>query len=144
MKYITFVLLILFSFELSKANDLRTPDVRNLGMGENDLVNSLLFNPALMVLNKDRQIYFEFVNRYQLKELNTFNGAFIYPFELLTTAVEITSFGYKEYRENMFRFSLGKQLDGKWSAGIGIQYKMLQSDLYEFIPAALLIEVGVS
>ena len=78
MKYITFVLLILFSFELSKANDLRTPDVRNLGMGENDLVNSLLFNPALMVLNKDRQIYFEFVNRYQLKELNTFNGAFIY------------------------------------------------------------------
>ena len=144
MKYITFVLLILFSFELSKANDLRTPDVRNLGMGENDLVNSLLFNPALMVLNKDRQIYFEFVNRYQLKELNTFNGAFIYPFELLTTAVEITSFGYKEYRENMFRFSLGKQLDGKWSAGIGIQYKMLQSDLYEFIPAALSIDVGVS
>ena len=144
MKYITFVLLILFSFELSKANDLRTPDVRNLGMGENDLVNSLLFNPALMVLNKDRQIYFEFVNRYQLKELNTFNGAFIYPFELLTTAVEITSFGYKEYKENMFRFSLGKQLDGKWSAGIGIQYKMLQSDLYEFIPAALSIDVGVS
>ena len=68
---------------------------------------------------------------------------FVYPNPLLSAGVDISSFGYDQYRETLFRLSVGKRLNDRWRIGIGFQYKMLQTDLWEEVPKQLSTDVGI-
>lgn len=128
---------------LHAVENLRLPDIRCIGMGECGATQSLLFNPALVCLDNAKSIHIDYFNKYGLKELGTVGLAVSLPNELLSTGVNISSFGYDRYRESLFRLFVGKSLTDKWSAGISIQYAMLQTELHEEQPQYLSTDVGV-
>lgn len=128
---------------LPAVNNLRTADMRSVGMGGNEAVHSILFNPALVALTAENSLRFTCSNRYALKELNTINGS-IYLFnKYLPAGLDFFSFGYDAYRETLFRISLGKQLNEKWVLGVSFQYALLQTELYEQSPARLSTDIGI-
>lgn len=125
-------------------NNLRLGDIRSLGMSGNEVVESALFNPALVALSKERALEFNYFNRYGLKELGTVSGAFWFPNDLLSVGFNYASFGYEKYRESLFRLSLGKQLSKQWTLGISAQYALLQTELYEEQPAQVSTDIGLT
>ncbi len=118
-------------------------DMRSIAMSGNEVVQSALFNPALICTSEHKAIQFNYFNRYSLKELGTINGNFYLPNEYLSVGINFSSFGYDAFRETMFRLSLSKQLHGKWSLGISAQYALLQTELLEEKPALLSTDIGI-
>lgn len=129
---------------INAADNLRLPDIRTLGMGGNGVTHTALFNPALLALHNQKELQFDYYNRYSLKELATISGAFVYPNAVLPMGLHVASFGYDAYRESMFRGSWGKQLNTWCSLGIGIQYALLQSELFETDVARLSTDIGIT
>lgn len=113
MKSISLFVLFWASINIHAVDNLRIPDIRSLGMGGNGVTQSVLFNPALVALHTDKVLHLEYFNRYGVKELGTVGIGFVYPNPLLSTGVDISSFGYDQYRETLFRLSVGKQLNGR-------------------------------
>lgn len=128
---------------MQAVDNLRIPDIRSLGMGGNGVTQSVLFNPALVAGDAEKMLRVEYFNRYALKELGMMSVGFVYPNPVLSAGVDIFSFGYDQYRETQFRLSLGKQLNERWRIGVGFQYKMLQTELWEEVPKQLSTDVGV-
>ena len=124
-------------------DNLRIPDIRCMGMGTCGVTNSLLFNPAVVGLESSGSVDINYFNYYGLKELGMVNMAFSYPNNLLSAGVNISSFGYDQYRESMFRIFLGKLLTEKWIVGISIQYTFLQAKLLKENPQYLSADVGI-
>ena len=143
MKSINLFVLFFVSINIHAVDNLRIPDIRSLGMGGNGVTQSVLFNPALVALHTDKIIHLEYFNRYGVKELGTVGIGFVYPNPLLSVGVDISSFGYDQYRETLFRLSVGKRLNDRWRIGIGFQYKMLQTELYEEVPKQLSTDIGI-
>lgn len=143
MKRIMFSLLLGVSPCLHAVNNLRLPDVRCMGMGVCAATQSVLFNPALISRESSKSVDINYFNYYGLKELGTINLVFNYPNELLPVGVDISSFGYEHYRESMFRFFFGKSLADKWSAGISIQYTLLQTNLLDERPQYLSADLSL-
>ena len=143
MKSISLFVLFWASINIHAVDNLRIPDIRSLGMGGNGVTQSVLFNPALVALHTNKVLHLEYFNRYGVKELGTVGIGFVYPNPLLSAGVDISSFGYDQYRETLFRLSVGKQLNGRWRIGIGFQYKMLQTELWEEVPKQLSTDVGI-
>ena len=143
MKSISLSVLFFVSVNIHAVDNLRIPDIRSLGMGGNGVTQSVLFNPALVALHTDKIVHFEYFNRYGVKELGTLGIGFVYPNPLLSVGVDISSFGYDQYRETLFRLSVGKQLNDRWRIGIGFQYKMLQTELSEEVPKQLSADIGI-
>ena len=108
------LVLLCFLLEISSClyavDNLRIPDIRCMGMGTCGVTNSLLFNPAVVGLESSGSVDINYFNYYGLKELGMVNMAFSYPNNLLSAGVNISSFGYDQYRESMFRIFLGKLL----------------------------------
>lgn len=126
MKQFFFVCFLLgISPCLHAVNNLRLPDIRCMGMGMCGVTNSSLFNPALISRENSKSVDINYFNYYGLKELGTVNVAFSYPNDFLSAGVDISSFGYDQYRESMFRLFLGKPLGERWSIGISLQYTLL-------------------
>ena len=140
MKSINLFVLFFVSINIHAVDNLRIPDIRSLGMGGNGVTQSVLFNPALVALHTDKIIHLEYFNRYGVKELGTVGIGFVYPNPLLSVGVDISSFGYDQYRETLFRLSVGKRLNDRWRIGIGFQ---LQTDLWEEVPKQLSTDVGI-
>ena len=110
MKQLFLCLLLGISPCLYAVNNLRLPGVRCMGMGECGVVQSALFNPAVVALDNYKSFDINYFNYYGLKELGTVGMSFSYPNNLLSAGVNISSFGYDRYRESMFRVFLGKSL----------------------------------
>ncbi len=123
--------------------NLRLPDVRALSMGGNGVTLSSVYNPALLEYSSDKVVRLEYFNRYALKELGTITGSFQLPNRYLSTAFQLTSFGYEQYRQNMVRIELAKRLNSHWSVGVSFQYAWIQSELYEKMPARLSTDIGI-
>jgi len=129
----------------SKATDnLRIPDVRTLGMGGIGSVRSVLFNPALLATRTASELRIDYYNRYSIKELGTVSGGVSFLNDILPVGLHIASFGYDAYRESMFRFSAGKQLNPNLALGISVQYGLLQSELFETTSSRLSTDIGVA
>ena len=143
MRKVISLLLILQIQAVYAVDNLRLPDIRSLGMGGNGVTQSILFNPALITLCTGKTVYTDYFNRYGLKELGTFRIGYHHSNDWLPAGVDISSFGYDKYRESMFRLSVGKQLSEKWRAGVSIQYRMLQTELFEEVPKELSADVGL-
>ena len=145
MKYLlSFLFIGMFPFLVYGIDNLRSPDVRSLGMGGNVVTQSTLFNPALIVYKEKRTVQLEYSNKYTLKELGTISGSFYYPNPVLSTGVDISVFGYDAYREVMLRVLVGKRLSEKWALGVGFHYSFLQSELSEKARGRLSTDVGVT
>ena len=143
MKQLFLCFLLGISPCLYAVNNLRLPGVRCMGMGECGVVQSALFNPAVVALDSYKSFDINYFNYYGLKELGTVGMSFSYPNNLLSAGVNISSFGYDRYRESMFRVFLGKSLTEKWTVGISIQYTFLQTELVEEKPQYLSADVGI-
>lgn len=143
MKRLILFLLLEISPCLQAVNNFRLPGIRCLGMGECGVTQSFLFNPAVINRLDDKSIDINYFNRYGLKELGTVGMALAYPNKLLSLGVDISSFGYDQYRESRFRLSFGKQLNKRWSLGLGIHYSMLQTALTDRQPQYLSTDIGI-
>ncbi len=145
MKHLSLFLLVgIFSIYAYGADNLRLPDIRSVGMGGNVATQSVLFNPALIVHKEEKSIHLAYFNRYLLKELGTMSGSFYYPNELLSAGVDISVFGFDQYREMMVRVLGGKRLGDKWTLGLGIHYSFLQSELLENTKSRLSTDIGIT
>ena len=125
-------------------DNLRSPDVRSVGMGGNVVTQSVLFNPALIVQQENKSIHLEYFNKYTLKELSTLSASFHFPNDFLSTGVDISVFGFDAYREVMLRGFVGKRLSERWALGVGVHYSFLQSDLAEDAVKRLSADVGLT
>ena len=121
---------------------LRPSDTRTAGMGGQGVTLSALLNPSLLALMPKREIRADYFNRYGIKELGTLSGGLCYPNALLPFGAHLASFGYDEYRESMFRFSVARRLSRLWSLGVSLQYILLQSELFERDMARIAVDVG--
>jgi hypothetical protein len=126
---------------LYAADNLRMGDMRSIAMGG---ATSAMFNPAMIALREERSIRINYFNRYAMKELATINGSIYLPDNTLSTGVDISSFGYDAYRENLFRLLTAKRLNERWTVGVSIQYALLQTELFEEQPAQLAADAGVT
>ncbi|MDR0573072.1 MAG: hypothetical protein LBG96_03415 [Tannerella sp.] len=125
-------------------DNLRIPDLRTLSIGGGGVTETPLYNPALLATQAQSKLYANYYNRYSVSELATVSGGFYYLNDIIPTGMEITSFGYDEYRESLFRLSMGKQIAEKWSVGIAVQYVLLQSELFEESSGRVSTDIGFS
>lgn len=118
----------LFPVCLWAVDNLRFLDIRSIGIGGNEATQSLLYNPSLVTLLTDKELRIECFNRYRMKELTGVSTHFACPNEWLPFGVDVSSFGYDDWRESRFRLFMGKLLNGKWSLGFAVQYHLLQAE----------------
>jgi len=138
------ILLLFIPFYLYATDNLRLPDIRSIALGNNGVTQSSLYNPSLVALAEGRSVHLNYFYRYGLKELNTVNGSLLLPNRLLPVAFNVYSFGYDEYRETMFRVSVAKPLNRRWSVGIAFHYSMLETELYEEKKGRVSTDVGIN
>ena len=125
-------------------DNLRIPDLRTLSLGGGGVTETPLFNPALLATLTKHKLYANYYNRYSVSELATVSGGFYFKNDILPAGLELTSFGYDEYRESLFRLSLGKQIAEKWTIGIAVQYMLLQSELFEESSGRVSSDIGIT
>ena len=125
-------------------DNLRIPDLRTLSLGGGGVTETPLYNPAILATRTQSKLYANYYNRYSVSELATVSGGFYYFNDIVPTGFEITSFGYDEYRESLFRLSMGKQIAERWTIGIAIQYTLLQSELFEENSGRVSSDIGLT
>lgn len=138
------IILLVFCVISVKASDnIRLPDIRSFALGVNGVVTSAFSNPAVMELTVNKTVGAEYFNRYLLKELGSSTAYFFYPNSFLSAGIQISSFGFEEYRMNMARCLLSKRISKKWHIGIGFQYFHLNTELYDENPTRFSTDVGI-
>ena len=125
-------------------DNLRIPDLRTLSLGGGGVTETPLYNPALLATLSRHKLYANYYNRYSVSELATVSGGIFLVNDFLPAGFEITSFGYDEYRESLFRLSLGKQIAEKWTVGVAIQFMLLQSELFEQSSGRISSDLGIT
>ncbi|MDR0835356.1 MAG: hypothetical protein LBN11_02095 [Tannerella sp.] len=131
------------ALNVAAKDNLRIPDLRTLGMGGGGVTETPLFNPALLAIQNKNKLFANYYNRYSVSELATVNGGFYFRNDILPAGLDITSFGYDEYRESMFRLSFGKLLTDRFSLGVAIQYALLQSELFQESTGRISADIGL-
>ncbi|MDR1098342.1 MAG: hypothetical protein LBL57_09440 [Tannerella sp.] len=146
MKKTTILILFVWVAHLSvnAIDNLRIPDLRTLSLGGGGATETPLCNPALLALRTQSRLYANYYNRYSVSELATVSGGFYSLNKMIPAGIDITSFGYDEYRESLFRFSMGKQIATKWSLGVAFQYALLQSELFEESSGRISADIGIA
>jgi hypothetical protein len=134
----------LVCLQIRAIDNLRIPDLRTLSVGGGGVTETPLYNPALTATLKQHKLYANYYNRYSISELATVSGGFYHANDFLPVGFEITSFGYDEYRESLFRLSMGKRIAEKWTVGIAVQYMLLQSLLFEESSGRVSSDVGIT
>ena len=125
-------------------DNLRIPDLRTLSIGGGGVTETPLYNPALLATLMQSKLYANYYNRYSVSELATVSGGFYFINNILPAGLEITSFGYDQYRESLFRLSTGKRIAEKWTLGVAFQVTMLQSELFEDNSGRISADIGLS
>ena len=143
----TFTLILIgwmMSLSAGAIDNLRIPDLRTLCIGGGGVTETPLFNPAILAAGTKSKLYINYYNRYSVSELSTVSGGFYYLNDILPAGIDITSFGYDEYRESLFRLSLAKRIAEQWTLGIAVQYTMLQSELFEERSGRVSSDIGIA
>ena len=131
-------------FPAGAIDNLRIPDLRILSLGGGGVTETPLFNPAILAARTKSKLYANYYNRYSVSELATVSGGFYYLNDIAPIGLEITSFGYDEYRESLFRFSTGRRIAERWTVGIAVQYALLQSELFEENSGRVSADIGLT
>lgn len=130
--------------QLIKAVDnLRFTDIRSFGLGGNNVTQSAFSNPALLPLLNNKQLQVDYFNAYGLKSLGTLHAGFYHPVKLLSYGIDVSTFGYADYRISNIRSSLGKQLTDNLYIGLSFQLNILQTILIENNPTQLSTDFGL-
>jgi hypothetical protein len=143
----TVILIFLAWFIHLSANaidNLRIPDLRTLSLGGGGVTETVLYNPALLAVRTQSKLYANYYNRYSVGELATVSGGFYYLNNILPAGIDVTSFGYDEYRESLFRLSVSKKIAENWSLGVAVQYALLQSELFEESSGRISTDIGIT
>ena len=142
------IILLLFGWfiyiPVGAIDNLRIPDLRILSLGGGGVTETPLFNPAVLAARTQSKLYANYYNRYSVSELATVSGGFYYMNDIAPIGLEITSFGYDEYRESLFRFSTGRRIAERWTVGIAVQYALLQSELFEENSGRVSADIGLT
>jgi hypothetical protein len=125
-------------------DNLRIPDLRTLSLGGGGVTETPLYNPALLATLTQSKLYANYYNRYSVGELATLSGGLYFVNPILPAGLEITSFGYDQYRESLFRLSTGKQIAEKWTLGVAFQFTLLQSELFEDNSGRVSADIGLT
>lgn len=141
-KYILYATLAV-SCAASATNNIRVGDIRSLALGGSGAAVTWFVNPSLMELSTKRTTGVDYFNRYGIKELGTVQGYFVYPNTFLSAGLQVASFGYDQYRQNMGRILLSKRLNKHWSVGVAFQYDWIHSELYEVVPSRISTDIGI-
>jgi hypothetical protein len=141
---LTFLLMLPAITNIVAKDNLRIPDLRTLAMGGGGVTETPLFNPALLAVQDKNKLFTNYYNRYSVSGLATVSGGFYFQNSILPAGLDITSFGYDEYRESLFRLSFGKLLTDRLSLGIAIQYAMLQSELFQESAGRVSADIGLT
>jgi hypothetical protein len=141
---LTFFWVLLIVSNVAAKDNLRIPDLRTLGMGGGGVTTTPLLNPALLAVQDKNKLFANYYNRYSISELATVSGGFHFCNDVLPVGLDITSFGYDEYRESLFRLSFGKLLADRFSLGIAVQYALLQSELYQESTGRVSADIGLA
>ena len=64
-------------------------------------------------------------NLFTKSELNSFSLECLFPNPNMTTAIGISTFGYRHYRENTFSMALSKRIGQKFALGVITQFQTL-------------------
>ncbi len=112
-------------------------------MGGSGATISPLLNPAAIALNEQRSLSITYYNRYSIKELNTISSDFSFYNNALPFAVNLSSFGFDDYRESQFRLAGGKQVAERWFFGIAISYFLQQGKLLLEDKSLLSVDIGL-
>jgi len=146
MRQNVILLLVGWFVSLSAAaiDNLRIPDLRTLSIGGGGVTETPLYNPALLATLTRHKLYANYYNRYSVSELATVSAGFYIANNWLPAGLEITSFGYDQYRESLFRLSLGKQVAEQWTVGVAVQFMLLQSELFEQNSGRISADLGIT
>ncbi len=135
--------ILCFLFSPCYATDLRNVNINSLAKGNNGVTQSVLYNPAIASLLMEPAVRVDVFNRYMLKELTIAGIGICYPGKRLATSLFISTFGYDEYRETLFRSSLSKQISRKWYLGIAVSYTIKQAIFHEHAISGIGSDIGI-
>lgn len=117
------------------------PDV--IAMGGSGVTFSSSLNPAVLAFYSQTDVRLSYLNRYALKELSTGTLDFHSFNHVLPFGATVSSFGFDDYRESLFRLSAGKRLAKRWCVGLSVSYYLVQGKLLEQSVSILSTNIGL-
>lgn len=136
-------MIILFLASVQAVDNVRTPEMRSMGMGIKGVTESASFNPAITSFMTQKEISANYYNRFMMKEMGTTFISFIYPTQRISTGLFLSTSGNNFYRDSQFFFSLGKRINKYWYVGMDIAYRFLQIEILKGTPAFISTDFGV-
>lgn len=134
-----FVILPVYSEDI-----LRVSDIRSVSLGGSGVSQSVLFNPAVLSLTRQRELSTSYYNYFLMKGISTLSASFQYPNRVLDAGVTMASSGDKAYRESLLTLSVGKLLNTRWTTGLSISYRFISSQFINETPGRLTAGLGIT
>ena len=140
LKVILLSLFFYFSQPLFAWDELTGTDVRSLALGQVVALSHTLSNPSGISFLDHKEVSLSFYHRFELKELNTQSVCLILPNKRLDAGIDLTTYGYSDYRLISGNTAISKKIHPKLALGASFAYLYQDSFLEEkpkhFIQAA--------
>lgn len=137
-------LISIFIIPLKAVDNVRTAEIRCVGMGVKGITESVYFNPAALGGKERKECSIGYYNRFMMKGMGTTAFTFLYPNEIINAGFNFSTFGDKVYRDSQLSFVAAKKLAPRWSVGVSVVYRFLHIDLLEGTPAFLSTDFGIT
>ena len=131
-----------FSWDLSGIAGSRSNAMGNFSVALHDFW-SVQNNPAGMADFRTISLGFSYENRFFMKELSYYNGAFVLPVNFGTFGLSFSRFGFENYNENKFGLAFARAFSPYLKMGLKLDYLLFNfNDDYEKKKAAT-FELGL-
>lgn len=137
-------LCLLIIFPVYAEDPVRASDIRSISLGGNGVIQSVLFNPAVLSLTGKRELSTSYYNRFLMKGMGTASVSFQYPNRVLDAGLAFSSFGNKTYRESLLTLSVSKRLNTRFTAGLLLDYRFLSSLFINETPSWIGVGLGIT
>ena len=120
-----------FSWDLSGIAGSRSNAMGNFSVALHDFW-SIQNNPAGMAEFRTISVGFSYENRFFMKELSFYNGAFLLPVKFGTFGLSFSRFGFENYNENKFGLAFARSFGPYLKMGLKLDYLLFNfNDDYE-------------
>lgn len=118
-------------------------DIRSMASGNHRSLSQELLNPATIAFREKGEMGLIVLNRFDMKELNTYGAYAIFPNKCLDAGFKFSTYGYEEYRLIRGEISLAKKVTPE--IAIGVQFGCLYEDsfLKEKSETGLIADPGI-
>ncbi|MDR1719342.1 MAG: hypothetical protein LBR67_04380 [Dysgonamonadaceae bacterium] len=103
-------------------NDELSDDARSVALGNIRALNGGFGNPAFISFLDAKLASISVHNRFQMEELNTCRMSLLYPNRILDAGMQMSSFGYEDYRITSLGMLLAKRLHPNIALGAKLLY----------------------